>query len=52
MTYLESGEPARRRTGCYPGWPDTLAEGVTPERSQMNGVIRGAAAIRTVLAGS
>jgi hypothetical protein len=50
MTYLGSGDPARRRTDYYPGWLDNLADDVTLEGSVLNGVIQGADAVRTLLA--
>jgi len=50
MTYLGSGDPARRRTDYYPEWLDNLADDVTLEGSVLNGVVRGAAAVRTLLA--
>lgn len=49
MTYLDSGNPARRRTDYYPAWLDKLADDVTLEGSVMNGVVQGAEAVRTVL---
>jgi hypothetical protein len=50
MTYLGSGNPARRRTDYYPAWLDKLADDVTLEGSVMNGVVQGAEAVRTLLA--
>jgi hypothetical protein len=50
MTYLGSGDPARRRTDYYPEWLDNLADDVTLEGSVLNGVIQGADAVRTLLA--
>ena len=50
MTYLGSGDPARRRTDYYPEWLDNLADDVTLEGSVLNGVVPGAAAVRTLLA--
>jgi hypothetical protein len=49
MTYLGSGDPARRRTDYYPSWLDNLADDVTLEGSVLDGVIQGAEAVRTVL---
>lgn len=49
MTYQGSGDRARRRTDYYPPWLDDLAEDVTMEGSVMNGVVRGAEAVRTLL---
>lgn len=50
MTYLGSGDPARRHTDYYPEWLDNLADDVTLEGSVLNGVVQGAAAVRTLLA--
>lgn len=49
MTYLGSGDLARRRTDYYPECLDNLAEDVTLEGSVLNGVIQGAEAVRTLL---
>ena len=49
MTYLGSGDPARRRTDYYPSWLDNLADDVTLEGSVLDGVIQGAEAVRTLL---
>jgi hypothetical protein len=49
MMYQGSGDPARRRTDYYPPWLDDLADDVTMEGSVMNGVVRGAEAVRTLL---
>jgi hypothetical protein len=49
MTYLGSGDPARRRTDSYPSWLDDLADDVTLEGSVMDGVVGGADAVRTGL---
>ncbi|MGZ6831731.1 MAG: hypothetical protein ACXVGN_00995 [Mycobacteriaceae bacterium] len=49
-TYLGSGDRARRRTDYYPHWLDNLADDVTMEGSVLNGIVRGAEDIRTVLA--
>jgi hypothetical protein len=49
MTYLGSGDPARRRTDYHPAWLDSLADDVTLEGSAMNGVVQGAEAVRTLL---
>jgi len=37
MTYVGSGDPARRRTDYYPVWLDNLADDVTLEASAMDG---------------
>ncbi|MFD5065429.1 hypothetical protein [Streptomyces sp. NPDC058394] len=47
--YLGSGDPARQRTDYYPSWLDNLADDVTMEGSVLNGVVRGAEDVRTVL---
>jgi hypothetical protein len=49
-TYLGSGDPARQRTDYYPPWLDNLADDVTMEGSVLNGIVRGAEDVRTVLA--
>ena len=49
MTYLGSGDPARRRTDYYPSWLDSLAGDVTMEGSVLDGFVQGAEAVRTVL---
>ena len=49
MTYLGSGDPARRRTDYYPSWLDNLADNVTVEGSAMDGAAQGAEAVRTIL---
>ena len=49
MTYLGSGDPARRRTDYYPEWLDHLADDVTLEGSVLNGTVQGADAVRTLL---
>ena len=41
MTYMGSGDPARRRTDYYPAWLDKLADDVTLEASAMNGAAQG-----------
>src|SRR4249919_2544690 len=59
MTYLGSGYPARRltlfdgseveRTDYRPVWLGSLADDVTIEGSAMNGVVRGAEAVRSIV---
>jgi len=49
MTYLGSGDPARRRTDYYPVWLDNLAEDVTLEASAMNGAAQGAGDVRSII---
>jgi hypothetical protein len=50
MTYLGSGDRARRRTDYHPEWLDNLADDVTLEGSVLNGVVQGADAVRALLA--
>ncbi|MFE2131650.1 hypothetical protein ACFW9X_00090 [Streptomyces sp. NPDC059466] len=47
--YEGSGDPARQRTDYYPHWLDNLADDVTMEGSVIDGVVRGAEDVRTVL---
>jgi len=59
MTYLGSGDPARRltlfdgseveRTDYRPVWVNRLADDVTIEGSAMNGVVQGAEAVRSIV---
>jgi len=49
MTNMRIGDPDPTLTGYYPVWLDNLAGDVTLEGSAMDGFIRGAAAVRTVL---
>jgi hypothetical protein len=49
MTYMRSGDPARNLADYYPAWLDSLADDVTLEGSAMDGFVRGAEAVRTVL---
>jgi hypothetical protein len=49
MTYMGSGDPARRRTDYYPVWLDNLADDVTLEASAMDGAAQGAAAVRSIV---
>lgn len=51
MTYMGSGDPARRRTDYYPAWLDKLADDVTLEASAMNGAAQGAEAVRAIVLG-
>ncbi|MFK3979151.1 hypothetical protein ACI2K4_02105 [Micromonospora sp. NPDC050397] len=50
MTYLGSGDPARRRTDYQPTWIKDLADDVTMEGAVLNGIVHGAEAVRTLLA--
>jgi hypothetical protein len=59
MTYLGSGDPARRltlfdgseveRTDYRPVWVNNLADDVIIEGSAMNGVVQGAEAVRSIV---
>jgi hypothetical protein len=49
-TYLGSGDATRHRTDYTPEWLGKLADDVTLEASVMNGVARGPAAVRAILA--
>jgi hypothetical protein len=48
-TYLGGGDPARRFTDYYPAWIDELADDATVEGSLLDGAVRGAEAVRTIL---
>jgi hypothetical protein len=50
MTYLGSGDPARRRNDYRPPWLADLADDVTMEGAVLYGTVRGADAVRTLLA--
>jgi hypothetical protein len=49
MTYMGSGDPARRRTDYYPEWLDNLADDVTLEAGALEGAARGAEAVRAIV---
>jgi len=49
MTYIGSGDPARRRTDYYPEWLDNLADDVTLEAGALEGTARGAEAVRAIV---
>jgi hypothetical protein len=49
MTYMGSGDPARRRTDYYPVWLDNLADDVTMEAGAMDGTAQGAEAVRAIV---
>ena len=49
MTYMGSGDPARRRTDYYPVWLDNLADDVTMEAGAMDGTAHGAEAVRAIV---
>jgi hypothetical protein len=46
---MGSGDPARRGHDYYPWWLDNLAEDVTGEGAFMQGVARGAEAVRSIV---
>src|SRR6516165_12633795 len=46
-TYQGSGDPAL--TGYYPAWLDNLADDATVEGSLLDGAVRGAEAVRSVV---
>ena len=46
-TYLVSGDPAL--TGYYPAWLDNLADDATVEGSLLDGAVRGAEAVRSIV---
>ena len=50
MTYLGSGDPAKRRTDYTPDWLSKLADDVTMEASVTNGIVQGSEAVRAILA--
>ena len=49
MTYMGSGDPARRRADYYPAWLDNLAGDVTLEASAIDGAAEGAEAVRSIV---
>jgi hypothetical protein len=49
MTYMGSGDLARRRTDYYPEWLDNLADDVTLEAGALEGTARGAEAVRAIV---
>ena len=49
MTYMGSGDAARRSTDYYPVWLDKLADDVTLEASAMDGAAQGAEAVRSIV---
>jgi hypothetical protein len=49
MTYMGSGDPARRRNDYYPAWLDNLADDVTLEASAMDGAAQGPKDVRAVV---
>lgn len=48
-TYLGSGDEQRHDTGYTPDWLGNLADDVTLEAAVMNGIARGAQAVRDIL---
>jgi hypothetical protein len=46
-TYLGRGGPAL--TGYYPAWLDDLADDATVEGSLLDGAVRGAEAVRSIV---
>ena len=48
-TYLARGDPAGRFADYHPTWVDKMAGDVTLEGSILDGVVQGAAAVRTVI---
>ena len=46
-TYLGSGDPVL--TGYYPEWLDNLADDATVEGSLLDGAVRGAEAVRSIV---
>jgi hypothetical protein len=46
-TYLGNGDPAL--TGYYPAWLDNLADDATVEGSLLDGAVRGAEAVRSIV---
>jgi hypothetical protein len=49
MTYLGSGDPARKRSDYYPAWLDKLADDVTLEASAMTGAAKGPQDVRSII---
>jgi len=48
-TYLEASDPAARFADYYPAWLDNLADDVTVEGTLLDGAVRGADAVRSVI---
>jgi hypothetical protein len=51
-TYLGRGDPAGRFAEYYPAWVDNLAADVTIEGSMLDGAVKGADAVRTLVGGA
>ena len=49
MTYMGSGDPARKRKDYYPWWLDNLADDVTGEGAFIEGHLQGAETVRSVV---
>src|SRR5260370_328451 len=49
MTYIGSGDPARKSNDYHPWWLDNLADDVTCEGAAMNGAAQGAEAVRSIV---
>jgi hypothetical protein len=50
-TYLGRGDPAGRFADYYPAWVDKMADDITLEGSLLDGAVRGADAVRTMIGG-
>jgi len=48
-TYLGGGDPAGRFADYYPAWLDKLADDVTVEGSLLDGAVKGAEAVRSII---
>ena len=48
-TYLGRGDPAGRFSDYYPAWAGNMASDITLEGSLLDGAVRGAEAVRTIL---
>jgi hypothetical protein len=51
-TYLGRGDPAGRFADYFPAWLNHLAADVTLEGSMLDGAVRGADAVRTLVGGA
>ena len=49
-TYMGDGDPSGRFNNYYPAWLDNLADDVTIEGSLLDGAVRGAGAVRAIIA--
>jgi len=50
--YLGRGDPGGRFASYHPAWVDNLADDVTLEGSMLDGVVRGAGAVRALVGGA